>query len=121
MRLATAAFLSLIATGAYAAPVGTAETAIGEVLVGENGMTLYTFANDAEGESACYDQCAANWPPLMAEEGAMGDDRYSVIERSDDTYQWAVDGKPLYFWVNDKAPGDTTGDGARGVWAVARP
>ena len=37
------------------------------MLVDHNGMTLYTFAKDADGKSMCNDKCATNWPPLMAE------------------------------------------------------
>ena len=29
-------------------------------------MTLYTFAKDMPGVSNCNDNCAKNWPPLMA-------------------------------------------------------
>ena len=38
------------------------------MFVDHKGMTLYTFAKDAGGKSMCNDKCAANWPPLMAEE-----------------------------------------------------
>jgi predicted lipoprotein with Yx(FWY)xxD motif len=43
-----------------------------------------------------------------------------VIVRDDGSRQWAYKGKPLYLWVKDHKPGDTTGDGFRGVWHVAR-
>jgi predicted lipoprotein with Yx(FWY)xxD motif len=121
MKLITAAVLSLIATGAIAAPVGTAKTGLGDVLVAENGMTLYTFAKDAAGVSNCNDDCAAKWPPLFAEEGAAPEGDLTVIERADGAYQWAMKGMPLYFWQGDAAAGDTTGDGVGGVWSVARP
>jgi hypothetical protein len=40
----------------------------GGVLVGPNGMTLYTFDKDTagSGKSVCNGPCATNWPPLMA-------------------------------------------------------
>jgi predicted lipoprotein with Yx(FWY)xxD motif len=31
----------------------------------------------------------------------------------------AYDGWPLYFWVKDTKPGDTTGDGVGEVWHTA--
>jgi predicted lipoprotein with Yx(FWY)xxD motif len=34
---------------------------------------------------------------------------------------WVYKGKPLYTWKNDKAPGDTTGDGVNGTWHLATP
>lgn len=109
-------------SAALAAPVKVVRTDKGEVLAGENGMTLYTFRNDRPGESTCYDTCAVNWPPLLAvagEEEAEGG--YSVITRTDGLKQWTRDGMPLYYWARDTKEGDTTGDGVNGVWDVARP
>ena len=33
--------------------------------------------------------------------------------------QWTYDDMPLYLWVKDAVPGDTTGDGVGGVWHAA--
>jgi predicted lipoprotein with Yx(FWY)xxD motif len=118
--VATAAFF-LIAGAAAAAPVTTVSTAKGDVLAGENGMTLYTFKNDKKGVSNCNGGCARNWPPLTAADGDKAKGPYSVIERKDGTYQWAKNGMPLYFWIKDAKKGDTTGDGVNGVWDIARP
>lgn len=111
-----AAALVFSVSAASAAPAGI--KTMNDVLVDANGMTLYIFDNDTTGVSNCYDKCAANWPPLMATDADMADGDYSVIERTDGTKQWAYDGMPLYFWVNDTQPGDTTGDGVGGVWHV---
>jgi predicted lipoprotein with Yx(FWY)xxD motif len=119
--VACAVALAALSGAAVAAPPGTMDTANGPVLTGDNGMTLYTFKKDTPGVSACYDKCAANWPPALAAEGEKAAAPYSIIERKDDTYQWAKDGMPLYYWVKDTKPGDTTGDGVAGVWSVARP
>lgn len=93
------------------------------VLVGANGMTLYTFDRDVagSGKSVCNGPCATNWPPLMATDTdkAVGD--YTVITRDDGKKQWALKGKPLYFWAKDTKPGDKTGDGFNKVWQLARP
>ena len=120
MKTAIAAALSLMASGTFAAPMSGSSPS-GDVLVGDTGMTLYTFAKDAAGTSNCYDDCAAKWPPFLAEDGAKAEGRFSLVERMDAAKQWALDGMPLYYWVNDKAAGDTTGDGVGGAWAVARP
>lgn len=117
--LATA--FALLAGTAMAAPVMTVDTDKGEVLAGENGMTLYTFRKDTEGVSNCYDQCATNWPPLMADDSAMAEGDFTVIERNDGSKQWAKGGMPLYFWIKDEKKGDTTGDGVGGNWDLARP
>ena len=121
-KLAAALAISLLTIGAAAAaPVKVVSTDKGDVLAGENGMTLYTFRNDTEGVSNCYEQCATNWPPLFAEEGETADGDYTIVERKDGTKQWAKGGMPLYFWVNDTKEGDTTGDGVGGNWDLARP
>lgn len=101
--------------------VGTAQTELGVVLVDSAGMTLYTFDNDAPGKSNCNGQCAANWPPLKAEAGARPSGDLTIVVRDDGNRQWAIRGMPLYGWVRDENPGDTTGEGVRDVWQVARP
>lgn len=92
------------------------------VLVGGDGMTLYTFDKDesGSGKSVCNGKCAENWPPLLAKEGAMAAGDFTVIARDDGRKQWAYKGKPLYFWSKDGKPGDMTGEGFNGVWRVAR-
>jgi predicted lipoprotein with Yx(FWY)xxD motif len=116
--------LALVAftTAAFAAPpVKTVKTEKGEVLTGENGMTLYTYKKDEAGTSNCYDKCATNWPPLMADGNATAEGAYSLVTRKDGSKQWAKDGMPLYYWVKDTKEGDVTGDGVGGVWDVAKP
>ena len=94
----------------------------GGMLVGSNGMTLYTFDKDeaGSGKSVCNGPCATNWPPLFAQAGDMADGDWSVVSRDDGKQQWAFKGKPLYYWAKDQKPGDATGDGFNKVWRVAR-
>ena len=89
------------------------------ILTDANGMTLYTWDNDAEGVSNCYDQCAVNWPPLIAAADAAPEGDFTLVDRTDGTKVWAYEGMPLYLWVKDQAPGDTTGDGVGGTWHTA--
>jgi predicted lipoprotein with Yx(FWY)xxD motif len=93
------------------------------VLVGPNGMTLYTFDKDTtgSGKSVCNGPCATNWPPLMASDMDKPSGDYSVVTRDDGKKQWAVKGKPLYYWIKDTKAGDKTGDGVQGVWHVIKP
>jgi predicted lipoprotein with Yx(FWY)xxD motif len=110
------------ASTALAAPAMTGNSAKGKVLTDAHGMTLYTFAKDSKGKSACNGGCATNWPPLMAASGDKGGDGYSMIKRDDGEIQWAYKDKPLYTWKNDKKPGDITGDGfLNGAWHIAKP
>ena len=112
--------LSAALAGGIAYTAGAPAMVTDGVLTGPNGMTLYTFDKDTagSGKSVCNGPCATNWPPLMATESdkAVGD--YAIITRDDGTKQWAMKGKPLYYWVKDAKPGDKTGDG---VWQVAKP
>jgi len=93
------------------------------MMVGPNGMTLYTLDRDVagSGKSVCNGPCATNWPPLMASDSdkPMGD--FMVITRDDGKKQWAVKGKPLYYWAKDTKAGDKTGDGVQNVWHIVKP
>ena len=107
--------------------VATGSGAAGAFLTGPNGMTLYVFTKDSEDKSACIGDCAANWPPLLADEGATvsaGDGvpgALSTFYRDDGSEQVSYNGKPLYYFASDKAPGDTNGQGANDVWFIAQP
>lgn len=92
------------------------------MMVGPNGMTLYTFDKDTagSGKSVCVDKCAVNWPPLMADMGASASGDWSVIARTDGSKQWAYKGWPLYYWVKDQKPGDMTGDNVGKVWHIVK-
>jgi len=103
-----------------AAPVKQRMTNLGEVFTDNTGMTLYTFNNDKPSISNCNDACAIKWPPLIAKDTAQADGRFSIITRADNSKQWALDGRPLYRWINDNVPGDTTGEEVKSLWYVAQ-
>jgi predicted lipoprotein with Yx(FWY)xxD motif len=121
--------LSLAFAGAFAQEGTTVATAedpeLGTYLTDAEGMTLYLFTNDTPGVSNCEGDCLANWPaftaeePLTLPEGVPGE--LTMIERSDGSMQVAYNGWPLYYWVNDAAPGDTTGHEVGDVWFVVNP
>ena len=91
------------------------------MLVGSaNGMTLYTFDKDAMNKSNCTGDCLKAWPPLMATANAKATGQYSTFQRDDGTYQWAVNGKPLYFFAKDMKAGDANGDKMGGVWHILK-
>jgi predicted lipoprotein with Yx(FWY)xxD motif len=105
-----------------------ATSTLGTYLVASNGMTLYTYANDTSGVSNCSGQCATNWPPytvastdVLANVQAGITGQVGTITRDDGTLQVTYNGMPLYFWANDKAPGDTNGQGVGNVWFVVQP
>jgi len=74
------------------------------------GMTLYTYEKDEEpNKSTCYGECATAWPALIAPKNAKAFGDWTVVTRDDGGKQWAYKGKPLYTFVKDAAPGDSTG------------
>lgn len=117
--LLTAALLGGCASMTASSPAKVADG----VLVGPNGMTLYVFDRDAagSGKSVCNGSCATNWPPLMAADADKPAGDYTVITRDDGKKQWAMKGKPLYYWAKDTKPGDKTGDNVGTVWHVIKP
>jgi predicted lipoprotein with Yx(FWY)xxD motif len=97
--------LSVAAYGSLAMAQAPAKMTDG-VLANTAGMTLYTFDKDEGSKSMCNGPCAANWPPLMAGAGDTASGDYSIITRDDGGKQWALKGKPLYYWVKDAKAGD---------------
>jgi predicted lipoprotein with Yx(FWY)xxD motif len=106
--------------------VGTSEE-LGSYLVGPDGMTLYSLSADPLNESVCVDQCLEAWPALTVEsadaltaaEDVPGE--LGTIERADGTLQVTYNGIALYYWMNDEAPGDTTGHRVGNVWWIVPP
>ena len=120
----TAASNTAAASGAPIT-VGTA-SGVGRVLVDSEGMTLYYFEKDQNGESACYGPCAKGWPPLTTEgkpqagEGAMAS-KLGTTERKDGTMQVTYAGWPLYTFVEDKKPGEDNGTDSKAFGASWYP
>ena len=87
------------------------------------GRTIYTFDKDqaGSGKSACVATCADNWPPVYVEPGIMLSGDFASISRNDGQKQLTYKGKPLYFFVKDKNPGDKSGDNVNNVWHVVTP
>lgn len=96
---------------------------LGTYLVDSYGRTLYVFAKDSNGTSNCYGECAMKWPPFTPRNlivpSTLNITDFSFTARSDGGVQLVYKGYPLYYWVNDKQMGDTTGHGVKNVWSVA--
>ena len=89
------------------------------VLVDSNKhMTLYTFDKDARNKSECGTACLVLWPAFLAPSNAKATGQFAAFQREDGKYQWAMNGKPLYFYANDKEVGDKHGDKKGDVWHV---
>jgi predicted lipoprotein with Yx(FWY)xxD motif len=124
----TAACGSASAAGTHQAPgiVHTAQNASlgGMVLVNRQGMTLYTLSAEQHGRFVCTKSCLHLWKPVLVK-GAVnagGIASLGTVMRPDGggtqlTYQ----GRPLYAFADDKAPGDARGNGFKdvGTWRAA--
>jgi predicted lipoprotein with Yx(FWY)xxD motif len=109
--------------------VGTASSNLGRILVDKHGRTLYLFARDKRGKSACSGACAAYWPPLIASSKprAFAGAKQSLlgrIRRSDGRMQVTYRHHPLYRYAGDMGRGQTNGqslDDFGGEWWVLSP
>ena len=100
---------------------------LGALLVDTKGMTLYTLTNAGK-PVACSGQCATFWPPLLlptgttTANGAAGVSGLGVMAMNGGM-QVTEQGAPLYRFSQDKAAGDTHGEGINsfgGIWHVAK-
>lgn len=117
-------------TNGTAAKGGTmvkiARTPLGRILVDRKGITLYDFVADKRTMSVCYGACAALWPPLLTHGKPIAGPgvRASLLgtaKRSDGKLEVTYGGHPLYYFVSDRKPGQTTGQGVNqfgGPWWV---
>lgn len=97
----------------------------GSYLTDAKGTALYTFKKDTPGKSACTGGCATKWPTFYQETvGVTGDLKpsdFATITREDGKKQTTYKGMPLYYFAEDKAAGDTKGQGVRDIWFLAQP
>ena len=118
---ASLAFASLVAALALASSttasrtkVAVAKSPLGRILVDSKGITLYDFVKDRGTPSSCYGACAALWPPLTTKGKPVAGHgvRASLLgttRRKDGRLEVTYNGHPLYYFVSDRKPGQTTG------------
>jgi len=111
------------------ASVAAGTSAYGVVLFDGHGKALYAFTRDPRGKSTCSGTCAVAWPPYIVSGrlrpgvGARGA-LLGTTRRSDGRRQVTYAGRPLYYYVGDRKPGqilcqDVVEFGGR--WLVIRP
>ncbi len=101
---------------------------LGNTIVDGKGMTLYMFVPDRNNVSNCEGGCLTAWPPMMlaagetldnvALEGGLRRSQLGVAMRFDGTRQVTYGGRPLYWWFQDKVPGDVKGQWVNNIWFV---
>jgi predicted lipoprotein with Yx(FWY)xxD motif len=109
-------------TGA-SATVGVANTSLGSILVNSTGRTLYLFKADVGTKSACSGACATAWPPLLATGTptagtGLTASKLGTITRPGGNQQVTYNGHPLYLFIKDQKPGQTTGQGVTAFGAA---
>jgi predicted lipoprotein with Yx(FWY)xxD motif len=103
-------------------------SAFGRILFDSRGRALYAFTRDARGRSECHGACAAAWPPYVARGrlragGSIERSLLRTTRRSDGTRQVTYAGRPLYYYVGDRRPGEVRCQNVRefgGIWLVMR-
>jgi predicted lipoprotein with Yx(FWY)xxD motif len=105
----------------------TTKSTVGQVIVDAKGMAVYYFKSDVagSGKSTCSGQCLTAWPavvPVAATVTATGiSGKLGEISRTDGTRQITVNGRPVYLFQGDKAPGDINGQDVKKVWFLVSP
>jgi len=137
MRLATGllVFLALAAAAPAVAQtlrppaVTVKESPLGRILFDGRGYVLYGFTRDSRDKSACSGACARAWPPYIVKSRPRGGTgvaarRLGTATRADGSLQATYAGRPLYYYVGDRRPGQIRCQNVTefgGVWRVVRP
>jgi predicted lipoprotein with Yx(FWY)xxD motif len=104
-------------------------TRLGKILVDSRGRTLYLFKKDTGGKSSCSGSCAVNWPPLLATGrptagSGIRASKLATTRRSNGKTQVVYNHHPLYRFIGDEKPGNTSGEGLTAFgarWFVVSP
>jgi predicted lipoprotein with Yx(FWY)xxD motif len=116
-------------SGATTATLTVRASDYGRILFDGSGRALYAFTRDTRGRSTCSGACAAAWPPYVVRGSLRGSAGVQArllgtIRRADGTRQVTYAGRPLYYYVGDRKPGQVRCQnvfGFGGLWLVVRP
>ena len=101
---------------ATTATVSLRSTKLGKILVNSKGITLYLWVKDKGGRSACSGACAGVWPLLLipgkpTAGAGVQPSKLGEYKTKSGKYEVTYNGHPLYTFVSDLKPGQTTGQG----------
>jgi predicted lipoprotein with Yx(FWY)xxD motif len=111
------------------ATVTVKASSFGRILFDGRGFVLYGFTRDPRGKSACSGSCARAWPPYLVKSaphagaGAVAG-LLGTTRRANGSLQVTYAGRPLYYYVGDRKPGQILCQNVTefgGVWRVVRP
>ena len=119
---------AMAAAGAVAGTVTVHTSSYGQILFDGRGFALYAFSHDSRGRSSCTGACAAAWPPFLVQRspsagpGAKAS-LLGTARRKDGTTQATYAGRPLYYYIGDRKPGQILCQNVSefgGLWRVVR-
>jgi predicted lipoprotein with Yx(FWY)xxD motif len=108
--LAAACLALVVPSTAMGATVKVRDTRYGPILVDGRGHALYLFNRERTTQSRCYGACARAWPPFTTRQtpkAGRGSRRglLGTTRRRGGAKQVTYNGHPLYFYVDDRKPG----------------
>jgi predicted lipoprotein with Yx(FWY)xxD motif len=99
----------------------------GKILTDSTGRSLYIQARDVPntGAVANLGEVGRFYPPFYAERVSGGSGinitEFGYLTRADGQRQTTFRGWPLYYYINDREPGDAKSQGANNITFVAKP
>jgi predicted lipoprotein with Yx(FWY)xxD motif len=116
--------IALVAAALMTAPAVTVHnSAYGRIVFDGRGYVLYAFTRDGHGPSRCYGACAKAWPPYIVKTRPSGA-HLGVVRRRSGALQLTYAGRPLYYYVGDRKPGQILCQNVSeygGRWLVVGP
>lgn len=122
--------ITSLVSGAFAVQTNSAikvgSSSFGKIIVNIKGMSAYYYDLDKakSGVSACSGQCAVNWPAIIS---SISKPKIAGITGTVGTIatkkgrQVTINGRPIYTFAYDSAPGSVSGQGSQGVWYLVNP
>jgi predicted lipoprotein with Yx(FWY)xxD motif len=100
----------------------------GRILFDGRGFVLYGFTADKKRRSVCAGACAKAWPPYLVERAPRAgrgvvESLLGTVRRAGGKRQVTYAGRPLYYYVGDRRPGQVLCQNVTefgGVWLVVR-
>jgi predicted lipoprotein with Yx(FWY)xxD motif len=104
-------------------------SSFGRILFDGRGFVLYAFTRDRRGRSVCSGACARAWPPYIAKSrpragNGVAAGLLGTTRRANGSSQVTYAGRPLYYYVGDRRPGQILCQNVTefgGSWRVVRP
>jgi predicted lipoprotein with Yx(FWY)xxD motif len=104
-------------------------SSFGRILFDGRGFVLYGFTRDPRARSTCSGACARAWPPYIVKSRPRAGTGVTArllgtTRRANGSLQATYAGRPLYYYVGDRKPGQILCQNVTefgGVWRVVRP